>query len=135
MKNWKKKNYEKDNIIRGLTDAAARRDETGWQIAFSNQYDKLLKSVNRFFPLEKQNDTESKVRGDFRLETVQYQNPGQMRWDTSNKQNYRPNVVANHYEENYNPQWQHKRVPGNSWYREVVRYGKETFWKFRKERN
>ena len=68
-------------MINVLTDAAARRDETEWQTehcrskAFSNQYIKSLKIVNRCLPLQEQNDTKSKLQEDFRLETVDYQNP------------------------------------------------------------
>lgn len=70
---------------------------------------KLL--VNRFLPLQEQNDTKGKVRDNVRLETVQYQNPQQTRRDTSNRQNYQPNVIVNNNQENDIPEWEQKRVP------------------------
>ena len=63
----KKEDQEKGNIIKVLTNAAARIDETGWQTehrsskTFSNQYNKSLRTVNILLPLNKQNDKESTV--------------------------------------------------------------------------
>ena len=73
---YKREGYKKDSIIKTLPEAVAGWDETGLQTengrskAFSN---KPMKTVNKFLPLEEQNDTESKVYEDFRLATVQYQ--------------------------------------------------------------
>lgn len=86
---------------------------------------KLL--VNRFLPLQEQNETNGKVQDNFKLETivqyqnpqqtrrvettVQYQNPQQTQRDTNNRQNYQLNVIVNDNQENNIPQWEQKIVP------------------------
>ena len=44
-----------------------------------------------------------------------------------NRQNYWPNVVVNHSQENDNLHWQQERVPGNISYRDSVRHRKKIF--------
>ena len=58
--------------------------------------------------------------------TSQYQNQKQTQSYVRKKQHYRPNVAINHHEENNNPQWQQKRIPGNDSYQDVVRDSTKT---------
>ena len=99
----------------------------GKQNTVGNQYNNLLKTINRFLPLEDEYDRESTLQDDFRLEKGQFRNPLQMRQDTINRQNYKSNVVVNRYQENDNRQWQQERVPGNTSYRDAVKYSKKRF--------
>ena len=44
-----------------------------------------------------------------------------------NNQNYRPNLVINHFPAKYNPFWQQRTVSENSKYSDAVRNGKKMF--------
>ena len=111
-------------MIKALKDTNASIEETGWQTEYrkskyiSNKANKPLKTWNIFLPLQEKNDVGKIAREDIEFKISQYQNQYQKQ--------YRPKVVANHYQENDNPQRQRKRISGNNPYRDAVWYGKKT---------
>ena len=127
----RKETEEKEMIVQSILQATANNKESNWTEVTSKsktryRYTSNVNTFNCFQPLQvdnqsRNNSEEMNVEEENNMLTETIIRPNKV------KQIKKPHVIVNYHQENDKGDHTPKTVPGNSTYKDVVKFGKKTF--------